>query len=212
MKPVVFIDGKEGTTGLQIYDRLTPREDIQLLLIDDEKRKDPAERKKCLNAADLVFLCLPDDAAREAVAMIENPNTRVIDASTAHRTAPGWDYGFPELSKGHREAIVKSKRVANPGCHASGFISCVYPLVQLGLIYPDQALHCYSLTGYSGGGKKLIAEYQDPQRDPATPPPGSTAPTSSTSICRRWYTSADWSSPRCSPLSWGTTSRAWPPR
>ena len=166
MKPVVFIDGKEGTTGLQIYDRLTPREDIELLLIDDEKRKDPAERKKCLNAADLVFLCLPDDAAREAVAMIENPNTRVIDASTAHRTAPGWDYGFPELSKGHREAIVKSKRVANPGCHASGFISCVYPLVQLGLIYPDQALHCYSLTGYSGGGKKLIAEYQDPQRDP----------------------------------------------
>ena len=166
MKPVVFIDGKEGTTGLQIYDRLTPRKDIELILIDDEKRKDPAERKKCLNAADLVFLCLPDEAAKEAVAMIDNPNTRVIDASTAHRTAPGWDYGFPELSRAHREAIVKSKRVANPGCHASGFISCVYPLVQLGLIYPDQALHCYSLTGYSGGGKKLIAEYQDPDRDP----------------------------------------------
>ena len=166
MKPVVFIDGKEGTTGLQIYDRLMPREDIELLLIDDEKRKDPAERKKCLNAADLVFLCLPDEAAKEAVAMIENPNTRVIDASTAHRTAPGWDYGFPELSKAHRQAIVQSKRVANPGCHASGFISCVYPLVQLGLLYPDQALCCYSLTGYSGGGKKLIAEYQDPNRDP----------------------------------------------
>ena len=166
MKPVVFIDGREGTTGLQIYDRLTPRTDIELLLIDEEKRKDPAERKKCLNAADLVFLCLPDDAAREAVAMIENPNTRVIDASTAHRTAPGWDYGFPELSPRHREAIIHSKRVANPGCHASGFISAVYPLAQMGLIFPDQPLHCYSLTGYSGGGKKLIAEYQDPNRDP----------------------------------------------
>ena len=166
MKPKVYIDGKEGTTGLQIYDRLTPRTDIELLLIDDEKRKDPAERKKLLNAADLVFLCLPDDAAREAVAMIDNPNTRVIDASTAHRTAPGWDYGFPELSPRHREAIIKSKRVANPGCHASGFISAVYPLAQMGLIFPDQPLHCYSLTGYSGGGKKLIAEYQDPDRDP----------------------------------------------
>ena len=140
MKPVVFIDGREGTTGLQIYDRLTPRQDIELLLIDEEKRKDPAERKKCLNAADLVFLCLPDDAAREAVAMIDNPNTRVIDASTAHRTAPGWDYGFPELSAKHREAIVKSKRVANPGCHATGFISIVAPLVQAGLLSEDADL------------------------------------------------------------------------
>ena len=166
MKPVIFIDGREGTTGLQIYDRLTPRQDIELLLIDEEKRKDPAERKKCLNAADLVFLCLPDDAAREAVAMIENPNTKVIDASTAHRTAEGWAYGFPELSPKHREAIIHSKRVANPGCHASGFISSVYPLVQLGLIPPDHPLCAYSLTGYSGGGKKLIAEYQDPNRDP----------------------------------------------
>ena len=166
MKPVIFIDGREGTTGLQIYDRLTPRQDIELLLIDEEKRKDPAERKKCLNAADLVFLCLPDEAAREAVAMIDNPNTRVIDASTAHRTAPGWDYGFPELSPHHRARIVCSKRVANPGCHASGFIASVYPLVQLGLIPPDHPLCAYSLTGYSGGGKKLIAEYQDPHRDP----------------------------------------------
>ena len=162
MKPVIFIDGREGTTGLQIYDRLTPRQDIELLLIDEEKRKDPAERKKCLNAADLVFLCLPDEAAREAVAMIDNPNTRVIDASTAHRTAPGWDYGFPELSPHHRARIVCSKRVANPGCHASGFIASVYPLVQLGLIPPDHPLCAYSLTGYSGGGKKLIAEYQVP--------------------------------------------------
>ena len=160
MKPVIFIDGREGTTGLQIYDRLTPRQDIELLLIDEEKRKDPAERKKCLNAADLVFLCLPDEAAREAVAMIDNPNTRVIDASTAHRTAPGWDYGFPELSPHHRARIVCSKRVANPGCHASGFIASVYPLVQLGLIPPDHPLCAYSLTGYSGGGKKMIAQYE----------------------------------------------------
>ena len=134
MKPKVYIDGKDGTTGLQIYDRLTPRQDIELLLIDEEKRKDPAERKKCLNAADLVFLCLPDEAAREAVAMIDNPNTRVIDASTAHRTAPGWAYGFAELSKAHRAAIAGSRRVANPGCHASGFISSVYPLVARGVV------------------------------------------------------------------------------
>ena len=166
MKPVVFIDGREGTTGLQIYQRLGGRPDIELLLIDEEKRKDPAQRKKCLNEADLVFLCLPDDAARQAVAMIENPNTRVIDASTAHRTNPDWDYGFPELSAGHREAIIRSKRVANPGCHASGFISIVYPLVQLGILPADYPLCAYSLTGYSGGGKKLIAEYQDPNRDP----------------------------------------------
>ena len=166
MKPVVFIDGREGTTGLQIQDRLASRTDIELIRIDEEKRKDPAERKKCLNAADLVFLCLPDEAAREAVAMIDNPRTRVIDASTAHRTAEGWAYGFPELSPRHREAIVRSGRVANPGCHASGFIASVYPLMSLGLLYPDQPLCVYSLTGYSGGGKKLIAEYQDPGRDP----------------------------------------------
>ena len=166
MKPVIFIDGREGTTGLQIEERLAARQDIELIAIDEDKRKDPAERKKFLNAADLVFLCLPDDAAREAVAMIDNPNTRVIDASTAHRTAPGWAYGFPELSPQHREAIIHAKRVANPGCHASGFIASVYPLVQLGLLPQDYPLCAYSLTGYTGGGKKLIAEYQDPNRDP----------------------------------------------
>ena len=164
--PKVFIDGQEGTTGLQIYDRLGAREDIELLRIDEDKRKDVAERKKLLNAADLVFLCLPDDAAVEAVSLIENPDTRVIDASTAHRTAPGWAYGFPELSAKHRADILSAKRVANPGCHASGFIASVYPLVQLGVLSPDHPLCAYSLTGYSGGGKKLIAEYQDPQRDP----------------------------------------------
>lgn len=165
-KPKVYIDGKEGTTGLQLYDRLAVRDDIELLLIDDEKRKDINERKKLINAADLVFLCLPDAAAIEAVGLIENDNTRVIDASTAHRTNPAWNYGFPELSAEYRAAIINSKRVANPGCHASGFISSVYPLVKLGVIAADQAVCAYSLTGYSGGGKKLIAEYEDPDRDP----------------------------------------------
>ena len=165
-KPVIYIDGKEGTTGLQIYERLGSREDIELILIDEDKRKDTEERKKFINAADIVFLCLPDAAAREAVALCENPHTRFIDASTAHRTAPGWDYGFAELSNEHRAAIIKSKRVANPGCHASGFISSVYPLVKLGIIPADYPLTCSSLTGYSGGGKKLIAEYEDENRDP----------------------------------------------
>ena len=164
MKPVVYIDGKEGTTGLQIYDRLAARDDIELLLIDEEKRKDSAERKKCINAADLVFLCLPDAAAKEAVAMIENDHTRVIDASTAHRTAQGWVYGLPELRPGQREAIAAAKRVANPGCHATGFISVVYPLVALGLLEKSAALSCFSLTGYSGGGKKMIAQYESPER------------------------------------------------
>lgn len=165
-KPKVYIDGKDGTTGLQIYDRLAARRDIELLLIDEDKRKDAEQRRKLLNQADLVFLCLPDAAAIEAVSLIEKDTVRVIDASTAHRTQPGWDYGFPELSPEHRQAIARSKRVANPGCHASGFISSVYPLVQLGVISPSQCLCAYSLTGYSGGGKKLIAEYEDPDRDP----------------------------------------------
>lgn len=166
MKPVVYIDGKEGTTGLQIYERLGSREDISLLLIDEDKRKDTEERRKCINSADIVFLCLPDAAAREAVALCENPNTRLIDASTAHRTNPAWDYGFAELSQAHRDAIADSKRVANPGCHASGFISSVYPLVKAGLVPAGYPLTCSSLTGYSGGGKKLIAEYEDENRDP----------------------------------------------
>ena len=165
-KPKVYIDGKEGTTGLQIYDRLSVRDDIDLLLIDEDKRKDLDERKKLINAADLVFLCLPDAAAVESVSLIENEHTRVIDASTAHRTNPAWDYGFPELSAEHRANIVKSRRVANPGCHASGFISSVYPLVKLGVIPAQQSVCAYSLTGYSGGGKKLIAEYEDSDRDP----------------------------------------------
>ena len=160
MKPKVYIDGKDGTTGLQIYDRLSVRSDIDLLLIDEEKRKDPAERKKLMDAADIVFLCLPDAAAVEAVALVENPDTRIIDASTAHRTSPDWDYGFPELSAERRAAIRKSKRVANPGCHATGSISAVYPLVAMGLLPKDACLSAFSLTGYSGGGKKMIAQYE----------------------------------------------------
>ena len=167
MKPKVYIDGKEGTTGLQIYDRLAAREDIELLLIDEDKRKDPAERKRLMDVADIVFLCLPDAAAIEAVSLIESPTTRVIDASTAHRTDPDWDYGFPELSAKHREAIRASKRVANPGCHATGFISIVYPLVTMGLLPKETALSCFSLTGYSGGGKKMIAQYEDDGKETA---------------------------------------------
>ncbi len=166
MKPKVYIDGKEGTTGLQIYDRLAGRDDVELLLIDEDKRKDAAERARLMDMADIVFLCLPDDAAREAVTLVSNPNTRIIDASTAHRTHPDWDYGFAELSDDHRANIVKSRRVANPGCHASGFISIVYPLVKSGTVPADFPFTAYSLTGYSGGGKKLIAEYEAADRDP----------------------------------------------
>ena len=171
MKPKVYIDGKDGTTGLQIYERLSAREDITLLFIDEAKRKDPAERAKLMNQADLVFLCLPDAAAREAVTLIENPATRVIDASTAHRTAPGWVYGFAELKAGQREAIAGAKRVANPGCHATGFLSLAAPLVALGLLPRDAALTCFSLTGYSGGGKKMIAQYEAADREAALSSP-----------------------------------------
>ena len=164
MKPKVYIDGKEGTTGLQIYDRLAAREDIDLLLISEDKRKDPAERKKFLNAADLVFLCLPDAAAVEAVSLIENGQTRVIDCSTAHRTAEGWVYGFPELSR-QREAIRTASRVANPGCYATGFLSLVRPLVEKGALSPKARLACHALSGYTGAGKKAIAQYTDPDRD-----------------------------------------------
>lgn len=160
MKPKVFIDGQEGTTGLQIFDRLGARGDIELLMIDPEKRKNTQERKKLLNAADLCFLCLPDAAAAEAVELVENGNTRIIDASSAHRTVPGWVYGFPELLAGQRQRIKFSKRVANPGCHATGFLATAAPLVSMGVLPKDYPATCYSLTGYSGGGKKMIAQYE----------------------------------------------------
>ena len=160
----IFIDGKEGTTGLKIYERLSPREDIEIITIDEEKRKDPAERKKCINASDITFLCLPDDAAREAVAMVDNDRTRIIDASTAHRTSPDWAYGFPELGEDFRKKVESGKRVAVPGCHASGFLSIVYPLIKSGIMPADYPVVCHSISGYSGAGKKAIAQYNDPQR------------------------------------------------
>ena len=172
MKTRVYIDGQSGTTGLQIYERIGAREDLDLLRIPEEKRHDPEERKKYLNGADIVFLCLPDDGAREAVSFIDNPDVRVIDASTAHRTAEGWDYGFPELDHTLREAIRKSKRVANPGCHASGFLAGAYPLIKLGIVPPDYPFTCYSLTGYTGGGKKMIASYEEQGRSGQLSSPG----------------------------------------
>ena len=172
MKPKIYIDGKDGTTGLQIYDRLAARDDIQLLLIDEGKRKDPTERKQLMAEADIVFLCLPDAAAIEAVALAEGTGARIIDASTAHRTAPGWVYGFPELKKGQREAIAKAKYVANPGCHATGFIAIAAPLVQAGVLPADADLCCFSLTGYSGGGKKMIAQYEAAEKGEALYSPG----------------------------------------
>jgi len=162
----VFIDGSAGTTGLRIADRLTQRQDISLIKIPEELRKDPNARKEAIYAADIVFLCLPDGAAVEAVALAQGSQAKIIDTSTAHRTNPDWAYGFAELSQSHRTSIENAKLVANPGCHASGFIACVYPLVAAGLLPRDFPLTAYSLTGYSGGGKSLIAEYEDPNRDP----------------------------------------------
>ena len=170
MKPKIFIDGQEGTTGLQIYDRLGKRDDIELLLIDEPKRKDTQERKKLINAADIVFLCLPDNAAKEAVTLVENEKTRVIDASTAHRTNPNWVYGLPELSPEQRAKIAKARYVANPGCHATGFIISVYPLIALGILPLDYPLTCFSLTGYSGGGKPMIADYEQRKTEPMAAP------------------------------------------
>ena len=160
MAKKIFIDGKAGTTGLRIYERLESFQGIELISLDDEKRKDPVCRKEALNSADIAFLCLPDDAARESVSLIENENTVVIDTSTAHRTLDDWAYGFPELSEAHKEKIINSKRIAVPGCHASGFISLVYPLIEAGALDGSENLTCFSLTGYSGGGKKMIAEYE----------------------------------------------------
>ena len=160
----VFIDGNVGTTGLRIEERLSKRDDIELFTLPEDIRKDSAARKDALNNADIAFLCLPDAAAIEAVSMIENPNTKVIDTSTAHRTDPNWTYGFPELDEEIKNSLKNAKRVAVPGCHASGFLSIVYPLVKNGLIPSSYPFVCYSLTGYSGGGKKMIAEYNDTNR------------------------------------------------
>jgi len=162
----VFVDGSAGTTGLRIYERLETLGGIELINLSEEKRKDPMSRKAAINESDFSFLCLPDDAAREAVAMVDNPNTAIIDTSTAHRVSDGWTYGFPELSADHYSAIASSKRVAVPGCHACGFIALVYPLVKAGVIGKDAHLSAFSLTGYSGGGKKMISAYGDSGRSP----------------------------------------------
>lgn len=172
MKTKVYIDGQVGTTGLQIYERIGNRTDLELLRIDEDKRHDTDERRKFLNSADIVFLCLPDAGAIEAVSLIENPDVRVIDASTAHRTSDEWVYGYPELSKEQRAAIAAGKRVANPGCHATGLISSVAPLVKMGILPADYPVTCYSLTGYSGGGKKMIAQYEAQDRDEKLSSPG----------------------------------------
>ena len=162
----IYIDGQAGTTGLRIRERLAERDDVTVLVLPEDKRKDPDARREMLNSADIVFLCLPDAASIEAVSMIENPAVRVLDTSTAHRTNPAWAYGFPELDASFREKIEASHRIAVPGCHASGFIALVRPLVQSGLLSPDARLTATSLTGYSGGGKNMIADYENPDRSP----------------------------------------------
>ena len=161
----VFIDGREGTTGLGIFSRLSGREDIIVTVLPEETRKSPEARKKAINESDITVLCLPDDAARESVSLVQNPDTVILDASTAHRTADGWVYGLPELCDGQAEKIAASKRIAVPGCHASGFISLVYPLVEQGAISKDALLCCHSVTGYSGGGKKMIAQYEADEKE-----------------------------------------------
>lgn len=162
----IFIDGSAGTTGLRIYERLESRKDIELIRLSDELRKDITARKSAINSADIAFLCLPDSAAIEAVSLVENDSTVIIDTSTAHRTNPDWAYGFPELSAEREQKIAASKRIAVPGCHASGFISLVFPLIKAGILNKDALLTCFSVTGYSGGGKKMIAEYESKERDP----------------------------------------------
>ena len=164
MKTKIFIDGSEGTTGLRIYERFQGRDDIELLKIDPELRKDPAERKRLINSSDITFLCLPDVAAKESVSLVENDNVVIIDTSTAHRTEDGWAYGFPELSAEHKDKIVNGKRIAVPGCYATGFISLVYPLIAGGILPKDYPVTCFGLSGYSGAGKKAIAVYEGDEK------------------------------------------------
>lgn len=161
----IFIDGKAGTTGLRIYERLADRKDIDIILLSEEERKNPIARKNALNSCDIAFLCLPDDAARESVSMVENDNVVLIDTSTAHRTLEGWCYGFPELSAELDNKLKSAKRIAVPGCHASGFIALVKPLIEAGFISDNELLTCHSITGFSGGGKKMIADYESDGRN-----------------------------------------------
>lgn len=165
MKTKVFIDGSEGTTGLRIHERFAGRDDIELLPIDPKKRKDVDERKRLINQSDITFLCLPDDAARESVSLVENDQVKIIDTSTAHRTQEGWAYGFPELSKEHRQKIKTGKRIAVPGCYATGFITIIYPLIAGGILPADYPVSAFAMSGYSGAGKKTIAVYEAAERD-----------------------------------------------
>lgn len=166
-KVKIFIDGSEGTTGLRIHERFAEREDVEMLPISSELRKDKEERKRLINSSDITFLCLPDAAAEESVSLVENDHVRIIDTSTAHRTMEGWAYGFPELSKEHREAIAAGNRIAVPGCYATGFISLVYPMVAEGLISADYPVSAFGISGYSGGGRKMIAAYEAEEREDA---------------------------------------------
>ena len=166
MKTKIFIDGKEGTTGLKIFERFENRNDLEIITIDEDKRKDPVEKAKLINASDFTFLCLPDAASIESVQLCTNPKTRIIDASTAHRTNPAWAYGFPELDKSFREKIITSNRVAVPGCYASGSNAILYPLVKSGILPKDYPVVIHAVSGYSGAGKKAIAQYEDPDRNP----------------------------------------------
>lgn len=164
MKTKIFIDGSEGTTGLRIYERFEGRDDVELLKISSELRKDVNERKRLINESDITFLCLPDAAARESVSLVENENVRIIDTSTAHRTEEGWAYGFAELSDAHRDAIKNGKRIAVPGCYATGFISLVYPMIASGIMPADYPVSSFAMSGYSGAGKKVIAAYEADER------------------------------------------------
>lgn len=170
-RPKVYVDGQAGTTGLQIISRLKDRDDIELLLLDDKLRHDDKARKEMMKKADLIFLCLPDQAAIDAVKLCD-PSTKIIDASTAHRTNPDWAYGFPELSENHKKKIINSRLVANPGCHASGFIAMVYPLIASDLLDPSTTITSWSLTGYTGGGKKMIHEFEEEKSSATRLQPG----------------------------------------
>ena len=209
-KTTIFIDGSSGTAGLRIYDRLAQRPDIDLLTLPPELHHDIEAQRELLNRADIAFLCLPDAAAITAADLVENPDTVVLDTSTAHRTAPGWTYGFPELSPEREAAIRTAKRIAVPGCHASGFIVLVYPLVEAGILPPDALLTCYSLTGYSGGGKKMIAEYEADTLDPLY-----AAPRQYGLAQQHKHLRGDVRDPepgrtrRCSRRSWRISTAAW---
>ena len=205
----VFIDGQAGTTGLRIHERLADRNDLTMITLTEETRKDPEARRAAILESDVTFLCLPDDAAREAVALAGDADVRIIDASTAHRTNPDWAYGFPELSPEHREKIRTSKRVAVPGCYASGFASLVYPMVHSGLLPKDYPVQCFAMSGYSGGGKKMIAEIESPDRAPELYSPRFYGLANNHKHLPEMQKISGLEKNPCSPRSWTITITAW---